>query len=156
MLLNDWKIALKDVISEVLETMFFTVVDFDGESAAVPLRYESEIAIFDSNGRIGISLYVTGQFAAMITANLLGVDEKGIGVADIEDALKEFTNMIGGNYHARMKNSDWSLGIPRAWELDPTEQEPMTTGSTGLCFGCFGENAGCVSLKYHEMARGPG
>ncbi len=156
MIMHQWERALKDVISEVLETMFFTVVDFEVESTGAPFRYQSEIVISGKKGRIAISLRVTGQFARMITANLIGVDEEGIGEADIEDALKEFINMIGGNYHVPMKDYEWSLGIPQAWEIDLAGQEPGITGSTGLCFGCFGEEAGYVSLQYHEMADGPG
>lgn len=154
MLTNQWERALKDVISEVLETMFFTVVDFDEQCTEAPFQYESEIDLFDKNGRIGISVCVTGNFAAMITANLLGVDEEGVGEEDMEDAIREFTNMIGGNYHARIKNSEWSLGIPKAWKIDYEGRDPATA-STGLCFGCFGESAGFVSLKYHDKADGP-
>ncbi len=145
-MITQWEPILKDVISDVLETMFFAMVDFDEGGEQKSFDYRSEICIVNHQGRIAISLCVSGEFARMITANLLGIDEEQVGEDDLCDTLRELTNMVGGSYHARMKNHEWSLGIPRAWRIGKmAEAEPKTTG---LRFSSYGEPIGAAILEF--------
>ena len=92
--------VLRDVISEVLEAMFFAMVDFEECGPGRPFDYESEIHLLNHNGRIAISLRVSEGFARMLTANFLGIEEYQVNDDDLEDSLKELANMVGGGYHA--------------------------------------------------------
>ena len=75
----EWEQVLRDVISEVLETMFFAMVDFEeGGGAGRSFDYESEIHLLNHEGRIAISLRVSEEFARMITANFLGIEENQV------------------------------------------------------------------------------
>ncbi|MFZ2448387.1 MAG: chemotaxis protein CheX [Syntrophobacteraceae bacterium] len=148
MMVEKWEPVLRDVISEVLETMFFSMVEFEEEGEGHGFDYGSGIDIFNHNGRMEISLRVSREFARTITANLLGVNEDQVVEEDLEDTLKEFTNMVGGSYHARMKNSEWCLGIPRAWKIAPTGEAPVHSGGGEVHFGCFGESMGSALLEF--------
>lgn len=144
-----WEPVLKDVISEVLETMFFAFVDFeDGDSGAESFDYESRICLFNHTGRMEISLNISGGFARMITANLLGINEDQVGEEDIQDSLKELTNMVGGGYHVRASNTDYELGIPSAWKVADRERADIPNNEKGMYFGCFGEPVGSALLKF--------
>jgi hypothetical protein len=144
-----WEPVLKDVISEVLETMFFAMVDFeDGDSGEGAFDYESRICLFNHAGRMEISLNVSSGFARMITANFLGINEDQVGEDDIQDSLKELTNMVGGGYHVRTSNTDYELGIPKAWKIADSECAENREEETGMHFGCFGEPVGSALLKY--------
>lgn len=140
---------MKDVISETLETMFFAMVDFEeGDAARQPFDYGSRICIYNHDGRMEISFRVSRGFAKMITANLLGVDEEDVTEDDLEDSLREFSNIVGGGYHARIKSAQWRLGIPTAWKVAPGESTDSRTGETEMLFHCFGEPMGAVVLEY--------
>ncbi|MEN6437945.1 MAG: chemotaxis protein CheX [Syntrophobacter sp.] len=145
-MITQWEPILKDVISDVLETMFFAMVDFDEDCEQRSFDYRSEICIVNHQGRIAISLCLSGAFARMITANLLGIDEEQVGEDDLRDTLRELTNMVGGSYHARMKNHEWSLGIPRAWKIE--EMAGAEPGATGLRFSSYGEPIGAAALEF--------
>ncbi|MCE5336428.1 MAG: chemotaxis protein CheX [Desulfobacteraceae bacterium] len=145
---SQWEPVLKDVISEVLETMFFCMVDFEeGDCEKEDFEYGSEICLLNHKGRLAISLQVKRDFAKALTANLLGIDEEDVDEDDLQDALRELANMVGGGYHARMDNSDLRLGIPRAWKIETSETNGTET-TTGLRFGCYGEPAGTAVLNY--------
>lgn len=149
-MITQWEPVLKDVISDVLETMFFAMVDFDENCEQRSFDYRSEICIVNHQGKIAISLYLSAEFARMITANLLGINEEQVEEDDLRDTLRELANMVGGSYHARMKNHEWSLGIPKAWKIEKlVEAEPE---SAGLCFSSFGEPIGSVALEFQPEA----
>jgi len=149
-MIMQWEPILKEVISEVLETMFFALVEFDVDSENRPFSYESEIYIFNHVGKIAISFQVSGEFARMITANLLGINEAQVKEEDLQDTLRELANMVGGNYQARMKDHNWRLGIPSARKLD--EECGTHPGTTELIFGCFGEPMGAAAVKFMPVA----
>ena len=144
----EWEQVLKDVISEVLETMFFVMVDFEeGGPVDRPFDYESEILVLNHKGRIAISLRVSEEFARMITANFLGIEEDQVDDDDLEDSLKELTNMIAGGYHAHINDVDWQLGLPRARKIGPGEMD-TAQAAAGLGFAFFGESAGSALVNY--------
>ncbi len=71
---QEWEQVLGDVISEVLETMFFAMVEFEECGPGRPFDYESQIRLINHKGRIVISLRVSEEFVRMITANFLRID----------------------------------------------------------------------------------
>ncbi len=143
---SEWEQVLKEVISEVLETMFFAMVEFDqSEPGNHPFDYESEILLFNPEGQILISLQVSEEFARMTTADFLGIGQDQLKDDDIEDSMKELANMIGGGYHARIDDAKWELGIARAWKIDPGAPDSAKTVA-GLDFSFFGQPAGSAHL----------
>ncbi len=143
---SEWEPVLKDVISEVLETMFFATVEFEQCGRMDhPFEYGSEIDLFNREGRIVISLQLSEEFAGTITADFLGVQPGQIKEDDIEDCMKELANMAGGGYHARINDADWQLGIPRVWKTGPGGRNPAR-GVAGLDFSYLGQSAGSVFL----------
>lgn len=144
----EWEQVLKDVISEVLETMFFAMVEF-GECGAEDRSwdYESEIDLLNHKGRICISLRVGEEFAKMITANFLGIQEHQVAEDDLKDSLKELANMVGGGYQARITDGVWQLGIPRVCRIGP-EATDATPRAAALGFAFFGQPAGSVVVNY--------
>jgi len=145
---TQWKPVLRDVISEVLETMFFAFIDFeDGDSGDKYFDYGSVICLFNNTGRMEISLNMSSGFARMITANFLGINEDQVEEDDIQDSIKELTNMVGGGYHVRTSNTDYELGIPRAWRIVDKEHAAGNEDE-GLYFGSLDELVGCALLKF--------
>ncbi len=143
-----WEPVLKDVISEVLETMFFAMVDFEEtKSGDQPFEFESEIDLVNHNGRMAIHLKVSEAFAKTITANLLGIEEEQVNDDFLEDSLRELANMVGGGYHAHVNSTEWKLGIPKASRIAPDKKEADSTTDV-LRFEFFGEPAGTASLKF--------
>ena len=138
---------MKDVISEVLETMFFAMVEFDECEPGRPFDYESEIHLVSDKQRIAISLRVSGEFARMITANFLGIEEYQVNEDDLEDSLNELANMVGGGYHAHINDPAWQLGLPRVWKIG-VEGVDSTQASAGVGFAFFGESAGSAVVNY--------
>jgi CheY-specific phosphatase CheX len=145
---SEWEPVLKDVISEVLETMFFTTVEFEqcGQMDH-PFEYISEIDLFSHEGRTVISMLISEEFAATITADFLGIRLDQVKEDDVEDCIKELANMTGGGYHARINDADWQLGIPRAWKIAPGDRDPAKAAA-GLGFSCLGQSAGSVFLLH--------
>jgi hypothetical protein len=131
--------------------MFFTDVDFEkcytGSSA---FEYVSETRLVNPGGCIVLTMRIGEKFAKMITANFLGLDEtKANEVKEDEliDSLMEFSNMVAGGCHAHVNDSDWKLGIPRAWRIGPRAAD-LTTGPSGIGFTFLGEPAGSAFLDY--------
>jgi len=97
------KKALRDSISEVLETMFFQPVQIT--TAGVDLRQwfagkpSLQGATLNFRGPIGGSLFflIPESAANEITANFLGINEEKIDEAQSGDTVKEALNMICGN-----------------------------------------------------------
>ena len=147
-MLLEWEQVLKHVISDVLETMFFSMVDF-GECGPEDqcFDYGSEIHLLSHAGCTAISLRVSEEFARMITANFLGVEENQVNDDDMKDSLKELANMIGGGYHARVKGAGWRLGIPEVWKIGP-ESMDSTQRDAELDFAFLGEPAGSATVNY--------
>ncbi len=145
---SEWEQVMRDVISEVLETMFFAMVEFEQfEPGNRPFDYESEIHLLNHQGRIVISLQVSEEFARMITADFLGIRQDQVKDDDIEDSMEELANMAGGGYHARINDGNWQLGIPRAWKIDPGAPD-TAKAEARLDFGFLGQSAGSAYLVH--------
>ncbi|MHC1724599.1 MAG: chemotaxis protein CheX [Syntrophobacteraceae bacterium] len=145
----EWESVLTDVISEVLETMFFSMVDFEGEkNGNQPFDYESEVQLFNHRGRYAILLRVSNDFARMMTANFLGIEEDQVKDEDVEDSLKEFANMVGGSYHAQINDIELRLGIPEVRRFVKNDEVLDGSYAAGVQFGSFGEPAGSAKITY--------
>lgn len=143
-----WESVLKAVISEVLETMFFTVVEYEAEeSANHPFDYESEIQLFNHRGRYAILLKLSNGFARTMTADFLGIQEEQVTDEDVEDSLKEFANMVGGNYHAHLNDIELRMGIP---EVRKSIRNEVLKGFSAaeVRFAFLGEPAGSARVTY--------
>lgn len=131
--------------------MFFIAVDFREPAPETGGHaFESRIVITEGGRGFEVCFQVTLMFAAMITANLLGKEESEVQPEEIEDALKEFTNMVGGNFQGRMKKLDWEMGIPSFRTLDGTEQ-PL---AFGFAFEWVGEPMG-AAVVFEREGEGP-
>ena len=107
--------AMKDAISEVLETMFFVVVEFEGDTPSTTEAFscQSRIRLFGKAATSTDLIFrITEGFARTLTANFLGKPEDEVLMADMEDTLKETANMVGGNFISRKIDGKWRLGIP--------------------------------------------
>ena len=143
---SSWEQVLKEVISEVLETMFYAMVEFEQSSpGSSPFDLESEIFLTNLDGKIVISLQVSEEFARMATADFLGIGQDQVKDDDIEDSMKELANMVGGLCQARIAGAKWELGIPVVRKIDPGRPDEGET-VTCLDFGFLGQPAGSVRM----------
>jgi hypothetical protein len=144
-----WEPVLKDVIFEVVETMFFSVVEFqDCGQGDRSFDYESEIELQNHDERMVISLQLSEEFARMITAGFLGIEEYQVKDEDLLDTIKELTNMVGGGYHARIDNVGRQLGIPRVRKIVVPNGTNAAQATVRLDFNFFEEPAGSAALSY--------
>lgn len=145
------KEILKDVISEVFETMFFADVDFEEYACeGRPFEFGSETRLVNVEGCVVLRMRISEKFARTITANFLGLDEaEGDGIAeeDLVDSLKEMANMVAGGCHAHAREPEWKLGIPEAWRIE-AEKEDARQDACALGFSFLGEPAGTAALEY--------
>jgi hypothetical protein len=142
---------LKDVISEVFETMFFAAVAFEEcEGAGLAFEYGSETRLENNEGCLVVAMRIGEKFARMIIANFLGIDEaraKHVDEEELVDCLRELSNMVAGGCHAHAGDSDWKLGIPVVWRTAGGHGDK--TGEVfQLCFTFSGEPAGAAALRY--------
>lgn len=139
-----WQPAMKSAISEVLETMFFVLIEFVAPRSNSPSWYcGSKIQLFNDSRKIDISFRVTEPFARMITANFLSKNEEEVAQEEMEDVVKELANMVGGNYMSRIENEGWQLGIPR-FEIS---QEANGGGLEGMQLFYRGTGVGVVDFE---------
>jgi len=110
---------MKDAIFNVLETMFFQVVQFV-EDVGIEKWFEGEQnligAALDFEGPFSGSFFffVSTDKASMITADFLGLEMEEVDEKQREDTIKEALNMIGGNMLSRSKEPDgFRLKIPK-------------------------------------------
>lgn len=94
--------AMRASISDVLETMFFTPVDFlcTSEGVAEPMGAKRLIAVrLAFSGPAGgyFRLRVPEALAITISADFLGVDPTTLSAEDVSGTVKEMVNMLAGN-----------------------------------------------------------
>jgi len=132
---------MRDAISNVLETMFFLIPGFVENEKMQALKsqsfvLESNIIIDGPAESLKLIFLVTRGFASMLTANFLGVGEGEVTVDQMEDTLKEFANMVGGDLLARLPSSNAQLGIPqlKQAQTDPGARAELSPCSVLLSF----------------------
>ena len=119
---------LKAATFEVLETMFFLFPESleevnsffrgPGFKAWVPIQGPK-------NFRVGMT--VSQRLAREMAANFLGVAPEDLSLDQVEDAIREGTNMLAGNFLAREKvPGAFHLATPQSLRLslDPKEWRP--------------------------------
>lgn len=140
-----WQPAMKKAISEVLETMFFVLIDFVAQRSSTPTTYPygTKIQLHNDICKMEISFRVAESFARMISANFLSKDEDEVTQEDMEDVTKELANMVGGNYMSRIENEGWQLGIPLFERLEDGAEQ----SASGMPLSYLGESVGVVDLQ---------
>jgi CheY-specific phosphatase CheX len=114
---------MREAISNVLETMFFQPVQISDRTCTL------QEWLFDKQSLLGATLNFNGPSAGscyilipikvvtVITANFLGLEEKGINEEQRRDTVKEAINMIGGDMFSLFdKEGAFKLGIPELIE----------------------------------------
>jgi len=127
--------AMKNSISDVLETMFFLPMDFSDtvdvhelwntgkdQILAVKLNFDGPL--------IGdCILYIPGKLAKSITADFMGKEEEGVSDDQVIGTVKEIINMIVGNTFSRYDSgAAFNLGIPELISLNYYFNELSDTG----------------------------
>ncbi len=143
--------ALKNAISEVFETMFFTSVDFDQMNGSQQHDYyrSTKISLYNGSESLNISFCLTESFSRMVSANFLGIGEEDVAEEEMEDVMRELTNMIGGNYMGRISLNAWQLGIPSLGRFDIDPDRPAY--NLNLVF--MGDRVGSVALQTVSSSR---
>jgi hypothetical protein len=140
--------VVKDVISEVLETMFFVYVDFEGLNGPSFLQCcETAISLSDGRQELDLCFRFGEPFARMITANFLGTAEDLLQAEELQDCMKELANMVGGNYLRTVEGADWRLGIPRYCSVSAEDERDCW--QLPLCHE--GDRVGTVLCKARQL-----
>lgn len=115
--------AVKQAISDVLETMFFQPMRFADETRPLKEWFFQEGTLlgasldFDGPPQGSFFLLVPDTLIGEWTANLLGMDRREIGDEQKRDTLKEAINMIGGRALSLLDAQGvCRMGIPQAME----------------------------------------
>ena len=111
--------AMKNSISNVLETMFFLPVDFD-DSVSKEMLWDMDsdkimAAKLNFNGPFSghAIFYIPEKLAKSLTADFMGKEEKNISGEQAKATLKEMANMITGNtFSLYDPEAVFNLGIP--------------------------------------------
>jgi hypothetical protein len=137
---------MKDAISEVLETMFFVIVEFEGDASTYkPCCCQSTISIrSEDEKQTNIIFRAVEDFARTLTANFLGKTEDEVFPEDLEDTIKELTNMLGGSYVSRSTGRQWRLGIPH---FEKPDGHAVQEEALGIPLFWFGEFVGEIVLQ---------
>ena len=139
-----WQPAMKKAISEVMETMFFVLINFVARKSTTPAyTYGAKVLLSNGAQRVEIVFRVTESFARMITANFLSKREDEVVAEEMEDVMKELANMVGGHYMGQIQNEGWKLGIPRFEGSEDGFEKPPS----GMELSCLGEGVGVVDVQ---------
>jgi CheY-specific phosphatase CheX len=112
--------AMKNSISEILETMFFLSLDFFHNDADILDQWTTGkdqilAAKLNFSGPLsGYAIFCIPQKSALsITANFMGKDEEEISDDQINGTVKEIINMTIGNTFSRYDPGVvFNLGVP--------------------------------------------
>jgi len=115
---------LKNVIFEILEDMFFIFPEEENEIVFPPKLIEGNIAI-SGEERIILRFFITKALARIMAANFMG--EKKTSDQEIIEVIKEFANMVGGNYVSLIDlEGRMQLGLPQVKETSKKELDKLT------------------------------
>lgn len=132
--------AMKTSISEVLETMFFCPLEFEGPptgQAEVPDAPLAARLAFTGPLAGVMQLQLSRGLALSLTADFLGVDREAVDDLRIAETVKEMLNMFAGNTFSRFDaGAVFDLGFPAMVGADaprlatPAENRLAVTGQT--------------------------
>ena len=115
---------LKNVSFEILEDMFFIFPEEENEIVLPPKLIEGNIAI-SGGERIILRFFITKALARIMAANFMG--EKKTSDQEIIEVIKEFANMVGGNYVSLIDlEGRMQLGLPQVKETNKKELDKLT------------------------------
>ena len=123
--------AMKNSISEVLETMFFLPIDFPDVALLKNLWNSEQDDIITA--RLNFSgffsghcvFYITRKMAVSITADFTGEDEESISDDQVKETVKEITNMIAGSTFSNYdEKSAFNLEIPELVKFNDYKDYP--------------------------------
>ncbi len=115
---------LKNVIFEILEDMFFIFPEEENEIILPPKLIEGNIAI-SGKERIILRFFIPKALACIMAENFMG--EKEMSDQDIIEVIKEFVNMVGGNYVSLIDlEGRMQLGLPQVKETSTRKLDKLT------------------------------
>jgi len=98
---------LKDLTSNILETMFFITQ----ETEPLVKNFQYKFACNIQDAKFDIVLLFCEKTAVLMTENFLGIDKAS--TKDVQDTLKESVNIIVGNFlGALFPDSPKKINIP--------------------------------------------
>ncbi len=116
---KDMTMAMKNSISDVLETMFFLSLDFSNDLDILELWDTGKDPIIAaklsfSGPLSGYAVFCIPKKSALsITADFMGKDEQAISDDQINGTVKEIINMIMGNtFSLYDPEAVFDLGVP--------------------------------------------
>ncbi|MDL1970000.1 MAG: chemotaxis protein CheX [Candidatus Desulfofervidaceae bacterium] len=116
---------LKNVIFEILEDMFFIFPEEENEIVLPPKLIEGNIAI-SGKEKIILRFFIPKELARIMAENFMGEEEREISDQDIIEVIKEFVNMVGGNYLSLIDlEGKMQLGLPQVKEIDTKEVDKL-------------------------------
>ncbi len=105
--------AMKNSISEVLETMFFLPVDFSDTVNAEEIQMSVTKLDFSGPFSGSFVLFIPEELAVSLTANFLGKDKEKVSQDNVIETSKEVINMIAGSTFANLDDQAvFDLNIP--------------------------------------------
>jgi CheY-specific phosphatase CheX len=117
--------AMKNSISEVLETMFFLPVEFSDTVNTNefwnPEGIQMSATKLDFSGPFSGSfvLFIPEEFAVSLTADFLGKDKEKVSQNNVIETSKEIINMVAGSTFANLDDqSVFDLNIPESILFD--------------------------------------
>lgn len=141
--------TLTTIFSEVLANLAFMFDDGDDDQETLPGTVWLQTTIRYSGAAAGTLVFrCSRDFAALLAANLLGVDpDTENASAQSEDATKEFMNIVCGQLVTALHGTEevFNLDIPEVVEL--TETPDPVTGSDTDSVSLTVEGH-CVQLRY--------
>jgi len=144
--------AMRQAISDVMNKMFFLPVQVNEKGLALREWFPDKLplagATISLTGPLsGFSyLLVPAGVAREMTANFLGIPEKGINVKQEMDTVKEALNIIAGNMLAQLdKKGTFSIGIPQL-----IKESDLSAGQ----LDGFNKGAILIETEHSHMAAG--
>ncbi|MDP2862169.1 MAG: chemotaxis protein CheX [Desulfobacterales bacterium] len=112
--------AMRQAISDVMNKMFFLPVQVNEKGLALREWFSNKLPLVGATinftgSSSGYSyLLIPAGVAREMTANFLGIAEKGIDVKQERDTVKEALNMITGHMLSQFdRKGDLRIGIPQ-------------------------------------------
>ena len=140
----EWAVVMRSAISDVMETMFFTMLEFDGTHPDDWHAFcQSNIIVTDRDQEVRFHFQASEPFAKSLTANLTGAVEETVAPEELEDTMRELANMVAGNIIAQTPEHEWSLGLPTIG----AEAPESNGGLEGMELFVFGEHVGSVQWE---------
>ncbi|WP_170161622.1 chemotaxis protein CheX [Desulfosoma caldarium] len=136
---------MKAAISEVLETMYFTDVGFQGEPSEEVFEgweVSIEMSPVAQGPPTSLTLSFVDGFARELAANMLGVDSENLNDDEVRDAMQELANMVAGSCVVLLGPENWRLGLPSAQKKQGKASHP-SSALTMVFEGSFVGQASC-------------